>query len=64
MSYDYVFTCWNCSRVFDSNADSARCPKCGRLNDINLDGDPHETEPDFGGSFDGHTVTSDADPGL
>lgn len=64
MSFDYIFSCWNCGRVFDAHTDIACCPKCGRLNDINTDDDPQETEPDFGGAFDGHTVTSDADPGL
>jgi hypothetical protein len=34
------------------------CPHCPYYRAV------HESEPDYGGALDGHTVTSDADPGL
>lgn len=58
-----------CSRASEVHPadDSTRCPKCGHfyyLDSDYLDEPRLESDPDYGGAFDGHTVTSDADPGL
>jgi len=51
----------------DIDAESTRCPRCGHFYYLDADylDEPRlESDPDYGGAFDGHTVTSDADPGL
>lgn len=50
----------------DIDAETTRCPKCGHFYHLDDDDDWSADDPvaDFGGTFDGHTVTSDADPGL
>ena len=60
-------TCPECSKIHETHIDavSTRCPHCGheyRLWDDGAIAD--DPDVDYGGAFDGHTVTSDADPGL
>jgi hypothetical protein len=62
-----ITTCLMCQKEHevDVDAETTRCPKCGHF--YYLDGDDwcaDDPDPDFGGAFDGRTVTSDADPGL
>lgn len=64
-----ITTCPMCWRQHeeDSEAERTTCPKCGHwyyLDADYLDEPRLESDPDYGGAFDGHTVTSDADPGL
>lgn len=64
-----ITTCPMCGRQHekDPEADRTTCPHCGHfyyLDDGYLDEPRVESDPDYGGAFDGHTVTSDADPGL
>lgn len=65
-----ITTCLMCQKEHevDVDAETTRCPNCGHFYHLD-DGDDSEwcddkPDPDFGGAFDGHTVTSDADPGL
>ena len=68
-----MFACLECGTKYKTtrsaeNAAENGCRKCGG-SDIDLDV-PEEIYPadygeeDYGGAFDGFTVTSDADPGL
>ena len=64
-----VLKCNECGKVFrvsDKN-DDPQCPKCGGV-DYEVEGvlvpKRKVVERDFGGAFDGFTVTSDADGGL
>lgn len=62
-----VTTCLMCQKQHevDVDTDTTRCPHCGRfyyLDDDKWSAD--DLDADFGGAFDGHTVISDADPGL
>ena len=53
------------SHEVDIDTESTRCPRCGRFYYLDEDYlDEPRMEPDYGGAFDGHTVTSDSDPGL
>lgn len=71
-----IFRCLECGHGFRTVAAAERaadrgCPKCGGV-DIDLEGErepsPEAVEwaiaEEYGGAFDGVTVTSDADPGL
>jgi hypothetical protein len=62
-----ITACPNCWSQFEVDIDSTwvTCSKCNERYDLRDDGeqDP-DPDPDFGGAFDGFTVTSDADPGL
>ena len=64
-----ITTCIMCGHhhEVDIDASTTRCPRCGHfyyLDDDERDEPDAGPEPDYGGAFDGHTVTSDADPGL
>ena len=50
--------CTDCGEYPGHDGD---CPALRRERD---DGPPYDDTPDYGGAFDGTTVTSDADPGL
>lgn len=62
-----ITTCPNCGHTHevDTNAVATRCPHCRHdyriWDDAAIADDP---DVDYGGAFDGHTVHSDADPGL
>ena len=61
-----MFSCRHVHEV-DVDTESTCCPRCGHfyyLDDDQRDEPDAGPEPDYGGAFDGHTVTSDADPGL
>lgn len=63
-----ITTCPRCGRTHEESIDAteAICPKCScryMIWDYQDETDP-EFDPDYGGTFDGHTVHSDADPGL
>ena len=62
-----ITTCPNCGRqhAIDPQATFTTCHRCKRSYNV-WEGveDAEDDEPDYGGVFDGHTVTSDADPGL
>lgn len=65
----FITTCMMCGRPHEVGVDASttRCPRCGHfyyLDDDQRDEPDAGPEPDYGGAFDGHTVTSDADPGL
>lgn len=61
-----ITTCIMCGHQHEVDIDDSttRCPRCGRFYYLNDDEPDAGPEPDYGGAFDGHTVTSDADPGL
>lgn len=62
-----ISTCPNCDATHEEDKDATwvRCPRCGhRYDPWDESGDESRPEPDYGGAFDGFTVTSDADPGL
>lgn len=64
-----ITTCPMCgsTREVYIDTDRTRCPKCSHFYYLDADylDEPRlESDPDYGGAFDGHTVTSDADPGL
>lgn len=65
---DCISTCPECGRQSRHDADQSRvrCTGCGHRYDPWDDDDPgfDDDTPDYGGAFDGFTVTSDADPGL
>lgn len=64
---DHLTTCPRCHHTFDFDPDDRRvwCPSCAcRFRPWDEDAEPLEYEPDYGGTFDGFTVHSDADPGL
>jgi hypothetical protein len=62
-----ITTCPNCGRAceVDPQAQWTTC-RCGTSYNVweNMDEADDGPEPDYGGAFDGFTVTSDADPGL
>lgn len=63
-----ITTCPACRRTrsIDPMATRTTC-RCGHKYNVweDADEDPDEDDdPDYGGVFDGRTVTSDADPGL
>lgn len=63
----FITTCPDCGHAFeeDMNCTETTCPRCGRRYWLFDDDEPaNDNDPDYGGAFDGHTVTSDADPGL
>ena len=61
-----VCTCPNCNHANEADIDQVfvRCNRCGHRWDLRDYDGPDAQDPDYGGSFDGFTVTSDADPGL
>lgn len=62
-----VTTCPNCCRVhyIDPQAAHTTCHRCGCKYNVWEDAaEADDDEPDYGGAFDGHSVFSDADPGL
>lgn len=61
-----ITTCPRCSHAFEVDIDAIKvqCPKCSLTYHWQDDGDPDESDPDYGGAFDGFMVSSDADPGL
>jgi len=62
-----ITTCPSCCHQFEVDIDATlvQCPKCGERYDLRDDADEDpDPDPDYGGPFDGRTVTSDADPGL
>ena len=62
-----ITTCRKCGRAHEASIDAEQttCPRCGHTYYLwDDDEDPGYPDPDYGGAFDGHTVTSDADPGL
>ncbi len=63
----FLSTCPNCEHLQEVDQDTTwcRCERCGTRYNVNDDDEPQgEPDPDYGGVFDGHTVHSDADPGL
>lgn len=62
-----ITTCPECGRIREidpmSRYTTCRCGCRYNVWDYMDDRDP-EPDPDYGGAFDGHTVTSDADEGL
>jgi hypothetical protein len=63
---DFMSTCPNCTRVsrFDADDTIVYCPRCDHRYDLRDDDDVIDTDPDYGGAFDGFGVQSDADSGL
>lgn len=62
-----ITTCPKCRRPHELPADAVytECPRCCFAYDIwDEDSVEDDTEPDYGGAFDGYRVHSDADPGL
>lgn len=61
-----ITTCRECGRAREVSVDTrwTVCPRCGCQYHIWDEELVDETDPDYGGAFDGHTVHSDADPGL
>lgn len=63
-----ITTCPSCDCVHEEDKDATwvQCPRCGHKYDPWAEDHMGDAgpEPDYGGAFDGHTVTSDADPGL
>ena len=63
-----ITTCPDCGRqhAIDPQARFTTCHKCNCHYNVWEDAEEAEDEqdPDYGGAFDGFTVTSDADPGL
>lgn len=61
-----ITICPNCGREHEVDTDTliVNCHACGERYDLREDENEHELDPDYGGAFDGFTVTSDADPGL
>jgi hypothetical protein len=61
-----ITTCPRCALSFDVDIDAEKvtCPKCRLVYHWQDDDDSTESDPDYGGAFDGFNVSSDADPGL
>lgn len=59
-------TCYCCRAIYtaDARARCVYCPACLVRIQAEARAAQEETEPDYGGAFDGHQVISDADPGL
>ena len=58
-----ITTCPGCGKQHEVDIETiiVNCHACGVRYDLREDNDD---DPDYGGAFDGFTVTSDADPGL
>ena len=70
-----MYQCLECGRRFRTAGAAEKaflsgCPGCGGVDiDVSTSAEPtyrhvRTSDGDYGGAFDGFTVTSDADPGL
>lgn len=61
-----ITTCPDCGHRFsvDTQATLAICERCNTSFSVWDDDPGDDPDPDYGGAFDGFTVTSDADDGL